>query len=119
MHLKQVTQPSREQKKDKDCSDGEDQADETLGQNVKGHGGSNSPTGPARRLLAGLSLLQRGKKEIKAQRQPQSHGHVGNKNARENKRTKSGNKGERRIQPGFLALILLTKHPASQPVRHQ
>src|SRR5260370_8079191 len=115
MHLKQVTQPSREQKKDKDCSDGEDQADETLGQNVKGHGGSNSPTGPARRLLAGLSLLQRGKKEIKAQRQPQSHGHVGNKNARENKRTKSGNKGQRRIQPPFPPSIRLTKHPTTQP----
>src|SRR5258708_7395593 len=100
MHPKQVTQVSGQQKNQENRRQRKHQTDQPLGQYVQGHGGGDAPAQNTRRPF----LFERSQKKVEAQGHPQANGHVGDQDARKDKRTKAGSESQRGIESAFFAI---------------
>ena len=79
MHLQQVAKVAREKKEDENDGAGEDDADESLGEDVERDDGGDAPAGKQR----GLFRLPAVEEEIEGDADPEADGDVGNENPSE------------------------------------
>ncbi len=86
MHLKEVAQVARQQQKDEDDGAGEDDADESLGEDVESDYRGDAPAGKKR----GLFRLPAVEEQIEGDADPEADGDVGNQDAREEIRSARG-----------------------------
>src|SRR5260370_19401012 len=86
MHLQEVAQVAREEQKDEDDGAGEDDADESLGEDVESDYRGDAPAGKQRGFF-GLPAVE---EEIESDADPQADSDVRNQDAREEIRSARG-----------------------------
>src|ERR1700719_3676876 len=86
MHLQEMPQVAREKQEDENDGAGEDDADESFGENIESDDAGDAPAGKKRGLF-GLPAVE---EEIESDADPKADGDVGNEDAREEIRTAGG-----------------------------
>ncbi len=94
----QVAQIPIEQQEDDDNGEGENNANEPLGEHVEGTRCGKAPGGPARRLC----LLKRDPEQQHGQRKPQADDDIGNDDARVNENAEGGQQYQGGIEAGGI-----------------